>query len=261
LDLEGSISDAFSSPNGACLFTTNQSEGNTRIRCFHWTSFGAKAGIEIQWPENVPNSSQVAVSSVGDRSSTHIIFLDTRKATCHSLHIHITRKSSEFTFRSSSTSEGSDSNKKRTFNNSLIDCHAEVWTRFPIHAAIRRETMASAIHHPRSVLFVSSASTFSFQQYFSSLVREFETKIKKPTKSLLKRIRVSSTTNGDLGMGPPPEVSELQAGDWLVGLFCLIPIHLAVTGSNRFIPLKDGIISPEFEQSLLGANVAQISEA
>jgi hypothetical protein len=36
---------------------------------------------------------------------------------------------------------------------------------------------------------------------------------------------------------------------------------LAVTGSNRFIPLKDGMISPQFEQSLLGANVAQISEA
>lgn len=92
------------------------------------------------------------------------------------------------------------------------------------------------------------------------MVREFEHKTRKPTKGLLSQIRIAALSHWD-----PTEVddqiSELQMGDWLVGLFCLIPIHLAITGSNRFIPLKDGVISPEFEQSLLGANVAQISEA
>jgi len=33
-----------------------------------------------------------------------------------------------------------------------------------------------------------------------------------------------------------------------------------VTGQNRFIPLRDGVISQEFEQSLLGADVARIAE-
>ena len=55
--------------------------------------------------------------------------------------------------------------------------------------------------------------------------------------------------------------SQFKTGDWLVGLLCLIPINIAVTGQNRFIPLRDGVISPEFEQSLLGADVAHIAEA
>ena len=33
-----------------------------------------------------------------------------------------------------------------------------------------------------------------------------------------------------------------------------------MTGQNRFIPLRDGVISQEFEQSLLGADVGRIAE-
>lgn len=92
------------------------------------------------------------------------------------------------------------------------------------------------------------------------MVREFEHKTRKPTKQILSKIQIAALPYWD-PTGADAQASELQMGDWLVGLFCLIPIHLAITGSNRFIPLKNGVISPEFEQSLLGANVAQISEA
>lgn len=92
------------------------------------------------------------------------------------------------------------------------------------------------------------------------MVREFEHKTRKPTKNILQRIKIVASDEWD-SSSPQLATSEFQTGDWLVGLFCLIPIHLAVTRSNRFIPLKDGVDSPRFEHSLLGANVAQISEA
>jgi hypothetical protein len=155
---------------------------------------------------------------------------------------------------------GSESTEdvEQTENNSLIDCHAEVWTRFPVQAPISREMNASAIH-PRSILFVSTAPSSSFAPYFSKMAKDFEHSTRKPTKGLLAQIRVTGQEHWD--PQDAASISEIQAGDWLVGLFCLIPIHLAVTGSNRFIPLKDGVISPQFDQSLLGADVAQISEA
>jgi hypothetical protein len=90
------------------------------------------------------------------------------------------------------------------------------------------------------------------------MTREFERKTRKPT-GRLNEINVTAVQWDE--PYAVNELSSLDAGDWLVGLFCLIPIHIAITGSNRFIPLKDGVISSTFEQSLLGASVAEISEA
>jgi hypothetical protein len=137
---------------------------------------------------------------------------------------------------------------------------SQVWTRFPVNAAIVKATVATALHHPRSVLFVSSAASDAFAPYFHDMIRNFEYQTRKPTKDVLKQTIVEGSQDWETS-SPNIPTSELQIGDWLVGLFCLIPIHLAVTRSNRFIPLKDGVDSPQFEHSLLGANVAQISEA
>ena len=53
---------------------------------------------------------------------------------------------------------------------------------------------------------------------------------------------------------PPPDVIAL---DW-----AYLSMHsLAVTRENRFIPLKDGVWDPEYERSLLGADVHAIVDA
>lgn len=44
----------------------------------------------------------------------------------------------------------------------------------------------------------------------------------------------------------------------MVDLLCLIPIHIAIARDNRFIPLKDGVWTPDLERSLLGAEVGRI---
>ncbi|KDN46510.1 hypothetical protein RSAG8_04163, partial [Rhizoctonia solani AG-8 WAC10335] len=54
------------------------------------------------------------------------------------------------------------------------------------------------------------------------------------------------------------ETSEFKLGSFIIELLCLIPLHLAVTRENRFIPLKDGVWDPEYERSLLGAEVPVI---
>jgi hypothetical protein len=241
------------------LFVKNINASGCRIICHHWASFSGGAGKVIAWPARIPVQSQMVVSSVGSRNHTHIIFLTPEDNLCASLHVRITRKSSRFAFRSTRRGSQSTENVAHTKINSLIDCHAEVWTRFPVQPPISHEMNASATHRRRSITFISTAPSSSFAPYFSKMVRDFEYSTRKPTKGLLAQIRVTGQKHWD------PEdaasVSELQAGDWLVGLFCLIPIHLAVTGSNRFIPLKDGVISPQFDRSLLDADVAQISEA
>ena len=53
-------------------------------------------------------------------------------------------------------------------------------------------------------------------------------------------------------------VSRFRAGEWLADLLCLIPIHIAITHENRFVPLKDGVMSTQLEKALLGAEVNKI---
>lgn len=262
LELEGSPSEAYSSPDGSSLITVHRGveDSRPRIRCFHWTSFGSNEGIAIDWPNYIPLDAPLAVSSVGNRNIPHIIFLHVEEGACHSLHLHITKKSSEFAFRSSNKGDQGESNMRHSVNNSLIDCHAEVWTRFPVQAAIKNEPSDAAIRLSKSITFVSTAPEHSFQVYFSTLIRQFETKTRKPTKGVLKKLKVSASEAWSPTF-EQLEISQTPIGEWLVSMFCLIPIHLAITSSNRFNPLKDGVVSPEFERSLLGANVAQIAES
>jgi len=202
----------------------------------------------------------MAVSCVGQEETPHAIFLDCSRRVCSSISLHIASKTSEYDFRAGGNRSGSI--EKNTVHNSLIDCHSDVWTRYPVQAAIRRETAPGTKHRPRSITFISSNSpeTDSFSKYFRALVHDFEQKTRKPTRRQLADVNVAVQSSFDPA-SPGFAISQFKAGDWLVGLFCLIPIHIAVTSHNRFTPLRDGVISQEFEQSLLGADVGRIAEA
>jgi hypothetical protein len=101
-----------------------------------------------------------------------------------------------------------------------------------------------------------------FSPHFQDLIYNFERTSKKPTGAILKSMVISaipysSFSNSLLGAAEW-SVSKFRAGEWLVDILCLIPIHIAVTRENRFIPLKDGVYSTELEKSLLGADVNRI---
>jgi hypothetical protein len=80
--------------------------------------------------------------------------------------------------------------------------------------------------------------------------------------TILKSMTISTKiysgfSNGLIGAAEW-SVSKFRAGECLVDILCLIPIHIAVTRENRFISLKDGVYSTKLEKSLLGAYVNHI---
>lgn len=161
---------------------------------------------------------------------------------------------------------------KTSAHNCLIDCHSEVWTRFPVFPAIQRETIPEAFREARKLVFVTDRNYERYAPHFRDMIRTFEKTTKKPTGDVLKSIRVSATSfmvfSAELcrGWGSGGEypnstqarawgVSSYHAGKWLVDFLCLIPIQVALARDNQFLPLKDGVYSPELERSLLGADI------
>jgi hypothetical protein len=97
------------------------------------------------------------------------------------------------------------------------------------------------------------------------MISAFERTSHKPTAGELRSIVVSaqpfpSFAQKFLSNSDWP-VSRFRAGEWLTDLLCLIPIHIAITQENRFIPPKDGVVSPQLEKSLLGAEVNRIVDS
>jgi hypothetical protein len=219
--------------------------------------FGSAAAIPIELPEELHLSANMAVSCVGQTENPHAIFLDYSERVCSSVSLHITSNTSEYDFCVGGNRSGSV--EKDTVHNSLIDCHLDVWTRYPVRAAICREAAPGTIHCPRSITFISSSSPDSVVKYFKDLVRDFEQQKREPTRQLAD---VSVVTQSSFDPASPNfPISQFKTGDWLVSLICLIPIHIAVTGQNHFIPLRDGVNSQEFAQSLFEADVTRIAEA
>ena len=97
------------------------------------------------------------------------------------------------------------------------------------------------------------------------MVNNFELQTRKHTGSELKSINVKALHSEQLislcSINGEWNETSVPAGEWLVDILCLIPIHIAVTRENRFVPLKDGVSSPELEKSLLGAEVGAIIDA
>lgn len=246
----------FVTTDGSCLLVLDEQEASLRMRCFHWASFGEHVGILLTLPSWASSTTPMAVSSIGNRDSVHIILLRPEDSTCASHVIRITQKSSAFAFQHD-LNEANRQRNRNSIHNSLIDSHAEVWTRFPIDAPIHQEATSEAIRCLKNIMFISN-SMGSFESYFKRMVADFDLSTRKPSQSL-KSITISSSSNWDPTTASA-DVSIFRLGDWLVRMLCLIPIHLAVTSSNRFIPLKDGVASSNFERSLLGANVTQIAQ-
>jgi hypothetical protein len=128
---------------------------------------------------------------------------------------------------------------------------------------VKRSTLTSSSERQKkSITFIAENYSQSFVPYFSDLIQTFERTTMKPTGDELHRINVSAmefmSFQGDVIMKSDWDVSRYRAGEWLVDLLCLIPIHIAVCRENRFVPLADGVLSSDLERSLLGAEVNKI---
>jgi hypothetical protein len=114
-------------------------------------------------------------------------------------------------------------------------------------------------------MFVTEDERRPFSSHFSNTIRTFEMASQKPTGDELMSIAVSACTFPSFVQQfcchSDEPLSRFRAGEWLADLLCLIPIHIAITHENRFIPLKDGVVSAQFEKALLGAEVNTIIDS
>jgi hypothetical protein len=196
------------------------------------------------------------------RTNIHFIQLDANSGICASNALKITRKITEFTFREKVGNTTGSVSVPSTLHNCLLDCHAEVWTKFPVVPAVERTTGTGA-QTPllQSLVFFATHSHHAFVPYFKTMISHFERHSRKPTEGRLDNITIRAcdydTSLGDI----MSKWSTRCLGEWLMNVLCLIPIHIAITRDNRFVPLKDGVWSRDYERSMLGATVNQLVDS
>lgn len=260
----GSPHSLLCSPDGTCIFiTTSSLLGEViGVKACHVASFGVSRGFELDLSNETIFQPQI--TSFVTRSNAYLAFSSPGSKTLRSVKLQVTNKSRDLSFRASTSSVGSSASapeKTPTQHNCLLDCFQDVWSRYPIVAAISRASPALS-EAPHSISFVTSDPGKPYARYISDMIEHFQVTTQKPTNGLLTRTKVFAVSDlSEVLNGSTLPVSSFPAGRWLIELLCLIPLHLAVTDGNAFIPLKDGVRSSEFERDLLGKNHRQVADA
>ncbi|KAJ6514906.1 hypothetical protein C8R47DRAFT_1172974 [Mycena vitilis] len=252
------------SPDGACLLLSYSGGSGLSFRAYHWDTFGSPEshGIDLGFLQVPPHS--LSLTSLVNRRNVHLIGIN--DGVCGSVALDITKKTTEFMFTETAKKSATKARHDLITHNSLINCHSDVWARFPVVAAVQRQTIISSKNRlPRSFTFSTYLDYARFSPHFDDLINTFEQQARKPTGNQLKKIDIRTVHINELltflSTDTRWAISEFRAGEWLVDLLCLIPIQIAVTQENRFVPLKDGIVSAELEEKLLGAEVGQIVDS
>ena len=183
-----------SSPDGSCALVVQEKDGISTVTAYHWTTFASTVGISITFPDFPVNLCAALLTSIVNRNNIHLIGLDVTTQSCRSIILNITSKATEFTFQEQ-RSKASMTHRKETTHNCLIDCHSEVWTRFPVVAAVTRRTITSSSERQRRTLtFVTDDDQRPFSSYFLEMIRCFRKTSHKPTGDVLKGTTVSART-------------------------------------------------------------------
>lgn len=259
LKLPSPPQSTFSSPDGTCLYFMNRNEesGTVQFRIYHSASFGTNQdGFEFELSSSDWASS--SLTSFVSRSNAYLVTWSASNTQLVGKRFHIRNRISEFSFRAQDRPRQNNGGRA-TKHNSLLDIHAEIWTKFPVSSTMGRSSPASQRETPL-LQFISNSPGKPYLDYFKRLIQQFEKSTQKPTNGKLEGIKIDAISHKSLREeGHDFEVTTYPSGKWLVELLCLIPIHLAITSGNRFIPLANGVSSAEFERSLLGADVMQIA--
>lgn len=139
--------------------------------------------------------------------------------------LRVKQKSTEFDFKSKESR--SRVANKETINNCLIDCHMEVWSRFPVLPAVARNTLMASVRQPQSVTFISNRSFAGAKDYFTKMVATFERTTQKPTDGRLFAISVQWSPESPTTAAERILCSKFHFGGFIVELLCLIPIQYA----------------------------------
>ncbi|KAL5639589.1 hypothetical protein ACGC1H_006265 [Rhizoctonia solani] len=92
--------NAFSAPDGSCLFVTNDDSeiGNTELRAYHWASFGTRT--EGFRPAHLAPKSNYRVVSFDNRARCYLVTLSrSQPHILSSVALHVKQKSAKFDFK------------------------------------------------------------------------------------------------------------------------------------------------------------------
>lgn len=250
----------YCTPDGSCILTIHLDDHqDVTVRAYHSASLGSSKGFPIELPSTRVHS--FAVSSFSSLSHCYLAILNIATHAIQSVALQITHKNAEFTFRSNANTTTSCAMENTSHYNSLLDCHHEVWTRFPVEPAVHRQIVKESNRAAQELTFISKLPSHLFVRYYTSMVAKFENITRKPGHSQLLGVKVSGAEYTNFPDLDKKRVSTFRAGEWLVELLCLIPIHIVITHDNQFFPVKDGIKSMEFERTLLGATVEEVTNS
>ncbi|KAG9082469.1 hypothetical protein FRC06_004977, partial [Ceratobasidium sp. 370] len=171
LTIAGHIFDAFSAPDGSCIFVSVGTDGpqssQHKLLAFHTASFGSNE--EGVGPTILPRSDvQRVVTSFEGRNRIHVLSLSLEEKIMKSTALQVKQKITEFSFRSHKA-EASGAAAETT-NNCFLDCHMEVWTRFPVLPAVHRSTLLPHGRELRRLVFASSNRLDDLDGYFTRMI-------------------------------------------------------------------------------------------
>ena len=212
-----------STPDGACLLLSFVSGDQLTLKAYHWATFGSPDGISISCPEAF--TEPLLVTSMVNRASVHVLSLNSAAMACSSLALDITKKITDFSFREQGETGPSKGKSINTLHNCLIDCHEDVWTRFPTLAAVPCQAILSSRGRcPPSLAFIVDGEDHhqNVGPHFSEMKHRFYQKTHKPLSDSLKNLEATAQDFDQFLYSPDWDISAFCVGEWLVNIICLV---------------------------------------
>lgn len=223
MSLDQSPAGVHSTPDGACLLLSFVVGSKVILKAYHWATFGSTDGIVVACPENF--AEPLLVTSMVNRASVHVMTLDSTNKLCSSLALDITKKITDFTFREYGETGLLRGKSENTLHNCLIDCHEDVWTRFPVLAAIQHQTILSSHGRcPPKLVFVVDGKEHHqlVGPHFSEMKHRFHQTTHKPLSNDLKNMEATAQEFDQFLHSQDWDKSTFHVGEWLVNIICLV---------------------------------------
>ncbi|KAG8893396.1 hypothetical protein FRB99_001968, partial [Tulasnella sp. 403] len=139
----------------------------------------------------------------------------------------------------------------------LLDKLADMWSTHPPTPAIDAHRRRDDIPSHSITLVSKSRGSATPTRYLQHLIHGAQKLSPRSVRPSFDGVTVQAKRFDDVRWTSPP-VATRQAGQWLAEFLSSIPLQVATTLDNRFIPLSDGILDADLEQQLLDADVPDV---